>query len=779
MARQKKKQPVRKKATSKRKPARKKRKTATPRRWKWFRWLLLASLVSGVIYTAYLDYIIRDRFEGNRWEIPARVYARPLELYVGRQLDKAALLTELKALRYRKVANPELSGTYQQLGDQLVIMTRPFRYWDGSEVSQRIRIGFSENTITLLEHAVSRKALDVVRLDPIRIASIYPRHNEDRILVQLKQVPSFLINGLIKVEDRKFRQHHGIDFTAILRAVYSNIRAGRTVQGGSTLTQQLVKNYFLTNKRSLTRKINEALMSLLVEWHYEKNDILEAYLNEVYLGQDGKRSINGFGLASQFYFGTTLEHLKPHQMALLVGLVKGPSYYDPRRHANRALKRRNLVLKVMAERGQLSSKLSAQYQKMPLSVIPARGSRITRYPAFLDLVKRQLRRDYREQDLSSAGLQIFTTLNPVVQKKAEQALSQQLGIIEKSRKLPTNRLQGAVVVTDTNSAEVLAIVGDRRPSYAGFNRALDAIRAIGSLIKPAVYLAALKDPGYSLASLIDDDPLQIEQPDGIWEPQNYDKQWHGQVPVIMAFANSYNIATVRLGMQVGLEKVAQVLKSIGVRRPVKQYPSMLLGTLAMSPLEVAQMYQTFAGNGFYSPLRSIRAVLDAKGEPLNRYPLSVKQAIPAQENLIINYAMHIVTRVGTARGLVSLLPEDMKVAGKTGTTDDLRDSWFAGFTNEYVAVVWVGHDDDKPTTLTGSSGALPVWARFVRGIKAHSLQLNPVEGIEMAWIDMLSGKKTARGCRNAIELPFKKGTVPEQSQACEGGVIDWLNRVLR
>jgi len=778
MATSKKKKPARKKSSGKGKPVKKKSRKLSSGRWRWFRWSLLLIVVSGVMYTAYLDYIIRDRFEGNRWELPARVYARPQELYVGRQLSQQALIVELRGLRYRKVAHPQEEGTYQQKGNQLLITTRPFHYWDGKEPLRRIRIGFDAGQVVLLEHAVTHESIDVVRLDPIHIASIYPRHNEDRILVQLKQVPGFLIKGLIDVEDRKFRQHIGIDVTAIARALYSNIRAGRTVQGGSTLTQQLVKNYFLTNKRSLIRKANEALMSLLIEWHYEKDDILESYLNEVYLGQDGKRSINGFGLASRFYFGTSLKYLKPHQMALLIGLVKGPSYYDPRRHPGRALKRRNLVLRVMAERGQLSLKLSRQYQKMPLKVIPVRGSHITRYPAFLDLVKRQLRRDYREEDLSSAGLRIFTTLDPVVQKKAELALSRQLNILEKTRKLPAQRLQGAVVVTDTNSAEVLAVVGGRQPQFSGFNRALDAVRAIGSLIKPAVYLAALLDPAYSLASLIDDDPLQVEQHDGVWEPQNYDKKWHGQVPLFVAFAHSYNIASVRLGLKVGLEKVVQTLNSLGVRRPIQQYPSMLLGTLAMSPLEVAQMYQTLAGNGFYSPLRSIRAVLDSTGKPLNRYPLSVKQAIPSRESLLINYAMHMVTRMGTAQQLGSLLPEGMKVAGKTGTTDDLRDSWFAGFTREYVAVVWVGHDDDKPTTLTGSSGALPVWARFIRDVQAKSLQLSPVEGIEMAWIDILSGKKTAARCRNAVELPFKSGTVPEQTQACRGGVIDWLERVL-
>jgi len=773
MATKKKKTPV------KRSRVKRKTRKKTKQRSKLLLYLLLPMLVILLGYVIYVDFVIRDRFEGNRWEIPARVYASPLELYAGLPLKQHELLQELSRLNYRKVSSANEAATYQSRSGEIILNSRPFRFWDGPEVSKHLRILFDSSGVKAVEEQATGQAVSLARLDPAHIASIYPRHNEDRILVQLKDVPTLIQKSLIAVEDRKFHTHHGIDFAAILRAFYSNIKAGKTVQGGSTLTQQLVKNYFLSSERSIIRKLNEAIMAPLLELHYSKDDILESYLNEVYLGQDGQRSINGFGLASQFYFARSLKYLQPQQAALLVGLVKGPSYYDPRRHPERATARRNLVLDVMFERGLINQAERDKYKQSPLGVSREQKGSVTAYPAFLDLVKRQLRRDYRDEDLSSAGLHIFSTLKSDVQLKAEKALTGNLNALEKGYRLPKGRLQGAVIVADINNAEVVAVVGDRQVRFTGFNRALDAVRAIGSLIKPAVYLAALKTNKYTLASMISDEFIELEQPgkDEKWAPQNYDKIYHDQVPLYLALAHSYNVATVRLGMEVGLSAVIDVLSDLGVHRPVKQYPSTLLGTLALSPLEVTQMYQTLANAGFYSPLRSIRAVLDAKGEPLNRYPLSVSQVIDARDSLIINDALHQVTRIGTAAQLQTLLPQGMKVAGKTGTTDDLRDSWFAGYSRDYLSVVWLGQDDDKPTKFTGSSGAMQVWASLFNAIGVQSLQLDLIDDMEMAWIDPVSGNKTDENCENAIELPFKTGTAPEQEAGCNSGVMDWLNRV--
>jgi len=775
---------VKKKSSKRRSRAKpKKKKSIFTSRWSWLLLLSLIIIFSG--YVLYLDYIIRDRFEGNRWEIPARVYASPLEIYRGAPVSKNEFLQELKRLNYRVNPRVHEEGSYQAHSDSVTVHTRSFQFWDGKEAAKKLTIQFSDTGIALIKNLQDRSAESLVRMDPVHIASIYPTQNEDRILVQLKDTPALLQESLIAVEDRKFREHAGIDYLAILRALAANLKAGKTVQGGSTLTQQLVKNYFLSSERAISRKINEAIMSILLELHYSKDDVIESYLNEVYLGQDGQRSINGFGLASQFYFGRPLKTLQPQQVALLVGMVKGPSYYDPRRHPQRAKKRRNLVLKLMAEDGLITDQSFKKYQQAPLGITKVNETAVTVYPAYLDLVKRQIRRDYKDEDLSSAGLRIFTTMNTQIQQQAEKSLSRSVTSLEKGYRLKDNSLQGAVVVTDVNNAEILAVVGDRQPRFTGFNRALDANRNIGSLVKPAVYLTALKSSQYHLSTLLNDEPITIRQKgkDTDWTPQNYDKIDHGDVPLYLALTHSYNVATVRLGLELGLDNVINTLHDLGVHRDIKPYPSLLLGAVAMSPLEVTQFYQTLANAGFYSPLRSIREVLDVKGQPLSRYPLSVSQVVNAEDSYLTKYLLHQVTSIGTASTLPLYLRQDLQVAGKTGTTDDLRDSWYAGYSQDYLSVVWLGRDDDQPAKLTGAQGAMQVWASLFNQLDARSLDMSPPSKIEMLWIDPVSGNRTDEACANAIQLPFKNNHQPNEYISCEGesdsgsDILDWLNRV--
>ncbi len=394
---------------------------------RWLRRLLLTALlaivVPGVIYVGYLDHTIRSQFEGKRWALPARVYARPLELYAGMTLSAAQFAEELQNLKYHAVKSPDVPGTYLQQGEHFQVVTRAFTFWDGKEDSHALTVELQDGHIATLNDSAAGAPLGLVRMDPAQIGGIYTTRNEDRILVRLQEVPPLLINTLLSVEDRTFYSHYGVSGRAILRAVFTNLRAGGAVQGGSTLTQQLVKNFFLSNERKFKRKINEAIMALLLEWHYTKAEILETYLNEVYLGQDGSRAIHGFGLASQFYFQRPLDQLQPQQVALLVALVKGPSYYDPRRSPVRAKQRRDVVLDVLAEQKVLTPAQATLAKAQPLGVVPGSPSGITPYPAFLDLVKRQLRHDYREEDLTSEGLQIFTTLDPLVQSSAEHALA--------------------------------------------------------------------------------------------------------------------------------------------------------------------------------------------------------------------------------------------------------------------------------------------------------------------------------------------------------------------
>ncbi len=771
----------RKRKTGKRRPRRKAARNKTT----GFRWLyLLAGLaVLLLLYIVYLDFTIRSQFEGKRWALPAKVYARPLEIYPGLRLSQERFKQELQLLGYRYSFNSRDAATYAQQGNRLHFTTRAFNFWDGYEPSRSVDVAFDNGMLQRLQDASRGEELSLLRLEPPVIGGIYPAHHEDRVLVKLEEVPLLLIKALVAVEDRSFYDHYGVNPQAIGRALLANIRAGRTVQGGSTLTQQLVKNFFLSNERTLWRKGNEAVMALLLELHYDKEDILEAYLNEIYLGQDNQRAIHGFGLAAHFYFDKPLSRLSVAQLATLVALVRGPSYYDPWRHPERLRKRRDLILEIMVRDRLISRNEMHRAGQQELGIIRGKPGAISEYPAFMDLVRRQLREEYRKEDLTSEGLQIFTTLDPYVQKQAEQALNKRVEMLDRQRGL-NGTLQGAVVVTSTTGGEVLALVSDRDSRYAGFNRALDAVRPIGSLIKPAVYLTALDRPQqFTLATPIEDTPLTLQGQDGKrWSPGNYSGESHGRVPLFKALVSSYNQATVRLGMTLGFEPIADTLQRMGAQREVPPYPSMLLGAIGFTPYEVAGMYQTLAAGGFRSPLRVIREVLTVDGEPLRRYPLNVEQTLNVDTVQVLLSAMMEVTRSGTARSLQHVLPEQMQVAGKTGTTDDLRDSWFAGFSGSHLGVVWLGRDDNQPTGLTGASGALRVWGDIFQRLDGVPLGPLPNEHIEYHWIDTHTGLISQQGCPGAVYLAFIEGTAPEKKTECAGGgmreqiesTVDWF-----
>lgn len=751
-------------------------------------------LLAGVGYVAYLDHKVRSQFEGNRWALPAQVYARPLELFPGASVSSAQFAEELQMLGYRQ-GGERRSGSYQRYGDEFQVVTRPFTFGDGRESSVALRAVFSGDRLTVLQRLETGKPLDLARLDPVLIGKIYPAHNEDRVFVRLKEVPPLLIKGLLAVEDRNFYQHHGIDPIAVARALWVDVRAREMVQGGSTLTQQLVKNFFLSNERTMTRKLKEAIMSWQLEWHYEKDEILEAYCNEIYLGQSGKHAIHGFGRASWFYFRRPLSELQLPELALLVGLVRGPSYYDPRRHPERALARRNQVLAMLAEQGGITLAQARAAQAAPLGVTVKAAGSVSLSPAFIDLVRRQLRHDYREEDLNSAGLQILTTLDPLVQTGTMRALQSRVEQLEKQQRLPQGSLEGAAIVTGSEGGEVLALAGGRDADFAGFNRVLDARRPIGSLVKPAVYLTALASPKYTLLTPLNDGPLTLRNPGGKpWQPLNYDKQFHGWVPLKSALAHSYNLATVRLGMSVGVSHVLQTMERLGVEEKLKPYPSVLLGTAELTPFEVTQMYQTLASGGFHTPLRAIREVLSRDGKPLKRYEVTVRQAVDPAAVFLLTRAMQDVMRNGTGASLYSRVPWSWAVAGKTGTTDGLRDSWFAGFTGDRLAVVWLGRDDNRPTGLSGSTGALQTWGDIMLRVGSQPLKLETPKGIEWVWIDSNSGFRSAEGCMDAVQMPFLRGSAPLEMAPCTeipGGsigetidnavdkAVDWLNEVFQ
>lgn len=737
----------------------------------YFKWLkqfifttLFILLIFLFLYLIDLDNKIRTTFKNKRWDIPARIYANPLKLYPGLTLTQAEFEDVLQQLHYRKDPTLISEGVYKRIANIIELKSRSFSFWDGHQPSQHLQISFSKNTLTQIIDLKTNKIVPITRIDPVQIGSFYPKRKEDRILIKLKNTPIFLTQGLFATEDRHFYQHFGISIRGIIRAIWVNLQAGSLIQGGSTLTQQLIKNFYLTSERSLKRKINEVFLSLLLELNYEKDEILEAYLNEIYLGQDGANAVHGFGLASQFYFGRPLKNLPLHQVAALVALVRGPSYYNLRRHPQRALKRRNLVLTEMFNQNYISKQQLIQTQAKSLDVIPHKHRSVNRYPAFLDKVKRELHQHYKKEDLTTEGLKIFTTLDSQIQNRLETTVAKKIAALEKHPK--SHNLETAMLVTRRESGEIIALVGGKKATETGFNRALDALRPIGSLIKPAIYLTALMQPDkYTIVTPISDTKIRINNNGEYWLPKNYDDKQHGLVPMHHALTYSYNLATVRIGMTVGLQPITNTLKKLGVNRPIKLFPSLLLGALQLTPFEVTQMYQTLAGDGFMTELKAIHTVVARDGKLMQYYPFTIEQHLDPAATYIVNTMLQEVMSNGTGRSAYKYLPKKLALAGKTGTSNKLKDSWFAGFSGDYLSVAWIGRDDNQPTGLSGSTGALQLWSAFMKQIAIQPVNLIAPDNIEIAWIDDY-GLLADSYCQGAKQYPFIKGSVPMQPSPC-------------
>ncbi|MCZ8129800.1 MAG: penicillin-binding protein 1B [Steroidobacteraceae bacterium] len=719
-----------------------------------------------VAWVVHLDRRVVEQFEGRRWSVPARVYAQPIELYAGAPFTAEDLERELKRLHYRAGDPARGPGLYRRRGGEFDLHARRVRFADETRDPVRVSIRTDRSGIAGLERRGGEE-LPLFRLDPLLIGSYTPVHGEDRLVLGPNEVPKLLSEGLKAVEDRRFDRHGGVDFRALARAFWANLRAGRVEQGGSTLTQQLVKNYFLNDAQTYRRKLQEAVMAVRLERRFGKAEILNAYVNEVYLGQDGQRAVHGFGLASQFYFAKPLDELALHETALLVGLVKGPSFYDPRRHPKRAKARRDLVLRQFADAGLATEAEAKAAQREPLGIRPPGGAYV---PAYLDLVRRHLKRDYGEADLAAAGLAIHTSLDPRAQAVAERALTRQLDRLDKASRRRNARLEGAMVIADPNSGDVIALVGGRDTGFDGFNRALDARRPIGSLVKPAVFLAALETGRYGPHTIVDDAPIELKLADGKrWAPQNYTREVYGPVPLVYALGESLNLATVRLGLDVGLPAVARTLTKLGVERRPPPNPSLLLGALELSPLEVAQLYAPFANGGFKARLRTVRAVVDSEGKALRTFPVQVEQVAHAATVYQLDRMLVQVVERGTGRAAGARLGPDVVAAGKTGTSNDTRDSWFAGFTGSHLAVVWVGYDDYQPTGQTGGSGALPIWAETMASLRPASFDPPVPELLEERWIEYATGYETRPDCSDqAARIATVQGVSLPAQAGCPG-----------
>ena len=726
--------------------------------------LIIGAFLAFSAYLIRLDNLIRDKFEGNRWDIPAKVFARPLEVYANAPVAQDDFEQELKLLGYKGSDSYAKPGSYVAQANSFYVHTRGFDFGDSVDPEQVLQVSFANDVIADVK-ATKPTNTGIARLEPMLIGGIYPQHNEDRVLIKLDKVPKPLIEALIATEDRNFYHHHGISFRGTARALVSNVTGGKR-QGGSTLTQQLIKNFYLTPEKTLKRKVNEAFMSLLLELHYSKDEILEAYLNEVNLGQSGNYSVNGYGLASQFYFGLPLSELNISQQAFLVGLVQGPTLYNPWKNPELAKKRRNVVLNNMLVMGYLTPEQFEKESNRALNVIDKPSLGTARFPDFLDIVRRQLKTEYQETDLTNQGLRIFTTLDPVAQTRVQNSFRESVARLARANPARLNDLQGAVLISRPENGELIAAVGSTQ-DFTGFNRTIDAKRQVGSLLKPVIYLSAIESGRYNWATQIEDSPISIPvENNKSWTPKNYSGSGNGYVPMAQALANSYNLAAVRLGQEFGLSTFKNNLTKFGVTSKIPNYPSIFLGAVDMSPMEMMSIYGNFATGGFKYPVKAIRTVADSNGRLLDRYGLNVQQTIEPSSAYILNYGLQQVMSSGTGKSAYNTFSSELKLAGKSGTTNDTRDSWFAGYSGNNLAVVWLGLDDNKVTGLTGSTGALPVWINVMKQLRQKPVNLRQTDDVQWQWIDIASGELSAQGCGDAMYIPMLRHTVPNRATAC-------------
>jgi len=703
----------------------------------WF-WLLLKLFIIFVvliaIYGVYLDQKIRSRIDGKVWQLPAAVYGRMVNLEPEMSISKNEMVKLLQATQYRQVTKMTRPGEFTVQAKSIEMIRRPFDFPDSKEGQVRARLTFDGDRLDTIENMDNNRQFGFFRLDPRLITMLSSANGEQRLFVARNGFPDLLVDTLLATEDRHFYEHDGISLYSIGRAVLANLTAGRTVQGASTLTQQLVKNLFLSSERSYWRKANEAYMAVLMDARYSKDRILELYMNEVYLGQSGDNEIRGFPLASLYYFGRPVEELSLDQQALLVGMVKGASIYNPWRNPKLALERRNLVLRLLQQQQVIDQELYDMLSARPLGVQP-RGGVISPQPAFMQMVRQELQSKLGDKVKDLSGVKIFTTFDSVAQDAAEKAAVEGIPVLKKQRKL--SDLETAMVVVDRNTGEVRAMVGGAEPQFAGYNRAMQARRSIGSLAKPATYLTALSQPNqYRLNTWIADAPISLRQPNGqVWSPQNDDKQFSGQVMLVDALTRSMNVPTVNLGMALGLPAITDTWQKLGVPKDqLHPVPAMILGALNLTPIEVAQAFQTIASGGNRAQLSALRSVIAEDGSVLYQSFPQAERAVPAQAAYMTLWTMQQVVQRGTGRQLGAKYP-GLHLAGKTGTTNNNVDTWFAGIDGREVVITWVGRDNNQPTKLYGASGAMSIYQRYLANQSPVPLNLVAPEDIVDMGVD--------------------------------------------
>lgn len=692
-------------------------------RW-LFKGIVFALVLTGaglVLYSWHLSTQIEKRFSGRRWSIPSRVFSDTTLLYPGQVMSLPLFHEKLEHLGYRKVSHrPERKGELRTLGSVMELFFHDLDMPLQKRAGFPVQIRLAGNRIVSMVRPDNGEPVLNLELEPEELGQFFGPAREQRRLVSIDQVPLHLIHAILAAEDHRFYRHHGVDLKGMLRAAYTNLRHRVVLQGGSTLTQQLAKNYFLTPERTFSRKLKELLIALVIETMYKKDEILEIYLNEIYLGQKGSVSINGVGEASYFYFDKAVSELSLADAATIAGLIRAPNYYSPYVNKKRCWTRRNTVLLAIHKHGWLSQKTL----KIALTA-PVNAAGFSPYHRkasyFMDWLPEQLTTLYPPQALASLGLSIYTTLDTQVQRAAERALERGLARLEKSspalnRPEPEKKLQGAIVVIQPQTGYILAMAGGRDYGLSQLNRITQARRQPGSAFKPFVYLSGLDK--FTPAALLSNKPISYTVNGKLWEPQNFETVPELCLSMRDALARSVNRATVDLAMQVGLNRIVSTAKALGFSTSLKPYPSLALGAFEVIPLELARAYCAFAADGVLPYPLSVKAVMDEKGRVLEQRHMTIERVIsPARAFIMTSMLQSVITR-GTAHSLKQM-GISFPVAGKTGTTNEYKDAWFVGYTPDILALVWVGFDDGDSIHAPGSAAALPIWAELINSIPQY------------------------------------------------------------
>lgn len=735
--------------------------------------LCLVGLVITILYAVDAGRQVTLRMSGRLWELPSRIYAAPITLYPGVPILHKDLESYFQRMAYEQVnqPNPEIGQWYQN-SEGYKVHLRTFQDAEGHHPSSTLKIEIQSGRVRTLEKF--EREVFTANFEPELIGEFFRSHREERTIVRLSEVPQSLIDALLLMEDRGFYDHFGISFRGILRAFWSNLRGKGIRQGGSTLTQQLMKNFFLTPERTIMRKLRELVMTFITEFLYSKDQILEAYINEIYLGQRGPVSVHGFEEAAKFYFSKPLKYTAVGEQALLVGLVSSPGLYSPYNSVERARKRRDLVLGLLHRHEKISRE---EYEAALNEKIRPRGKKIDkiRVPYFLDFVRSEIAERFSNVSLTQEGYQIYTTLDPMMQIFAQQAVEKGMKAIEarvpklKLKKEDTpKQLQVSFVVLHPQTGAIKAMIGGRDYKTSQFNRATQARRQPGSAMKPFVAATALSPlgegrlPAATPSKFLDDRPATFAFSGQEWSPKNYDDVYGGTVTLREAIERSLNVATVNLATHVGVDRLVSMFSKFGFSK-IPSVPSIALGALQVTPLELARAYTVFASGGLRVEPQGVISVVDQNGHRLEQRSLSVKRVLSEEVAFLVTNILQGVVNRGTARS-ARVLGLGNPLAGKTGTTNDYRDAWFIGYSPTLLAAAWVGYDEEQTTNFTGASSALQIWIPFMK----QALRRLPKEkfsvpkGVRWVQIDPKKGCAIRKGQR--FQEVYLKGTEPQRCQ---------------